>query len=242
MTTFKEGGFSRMIKMNLMKKQVSILPFLVIVFISSTIAQQKHGKYESTIVKFEQEDQKKGYHPEAVLFTGSSSIKMWKSLGEDMSPIPILNRGFGGSTIPEVTHYADRILLPHHPKIIFFYCGENDLANEESKSDLALKSFKKFHEYMKKNLPETKVYFIAIKPSIKRWNYWDKMSQANAKLSKIISKKDNFFFVDTASQMLDENGIVLQDIFIKDNLHMNAKGYAIWTKVIKPIMEEHYNK
>ena len=225
--------------MNLMKKQVFILLFLIAGLITFTFAQQKPGKYESTIVKFEQEDQKNGYHPEAVLFTGSSSIKMWKSLSEDMSPIPVINRGFGGSTIPEVTYYADRILLPHHPKIIVFYCGENDLANEESKSNLAVKSFKKFHEYMKKNLPETKVFFIAIKPSIRRWNYWDKMNEANAKLSKFISKKDNYFYVDTASQMLDEHGIVLQDIFIKDNLHMNAKGYAIWTNVIKPILEEY---
>ncbi|MCK5470736.1 MAG: hypothetical protein KAI99_19570, partial [Cyclobacteriaceae bacterium] len=66
-----------------------------------------------------------------------------------------------------------------------------------------------------------------------------KMNEANAKLSKFISKKDNYFYVDTASQMLDEHGIVLQDIFIKDNLHMNAKGYAIWTNVIKPILEEY---
>ena len=224
-----------------MKKQLFILLILLTGFNTITFAQQKPGRYESTISGFEIEDKANGYNEDIVIFTGSSSIKLWKSLSEDMSPIPVINRGFGGSTIPEVTYYADRILLPHHPKIIVFYCGENDIANNETKSNLPLKSFKKFHEYMQKNLPDTKVFYLAIKPSIKRWNYWDKISDANAKLSKFMSKKDNYFFVDTASLMLDENGVVLQDIFINDNLHMNAKGYAIWTNVIKPILEEHYD-
>jgi lysophospholipase L1-like esterase len=165
---------------------------------------------------------------------------MWKSLENDISPISVLNRGFGGSTIPEVTYYADRIILPHQPKILVFYCGENDLANDDAKSKLALKSFKKFYTYMKKNLPETEVFFIAIKPSVKRWNYWNKMNEANSKIKKFVDRKDNYYFVDTASKMLDENGIVLQDIFIKDNLHMNAKGYEIWTNTLKPILEQHY--
>lgn len=223
-----------------MKKQIFILIFLFIGIANVSFAQIKLDKFESAIIKYEEQDQKNGYQPGAILFTGSSSIRMWKSLTEDMSPMPVINRGFGGSTIPEVTYYADRILLPHHPKIIVFYCGENDLSNDKAKSGLPLKSFKQFHRYMEQNLPETKVFFIAIKPSISRWHYWSKMAEANEKIKKFINSKDNYYFVDTASGMLDKNGKVLQDIFIKDNLHMNAKGYAIWTKVIKPILEEHY--
>jgi lysophospholipase L1-like esterase len=223
-----------------MKKQFFILILLLAGITITGYTQQKLDKFESAILEYEKQDQKNGHQPGAVLFTGSSSIRMWKSLADDMAPIPVLNRGFGGSTIPEVTYYADRILLPHQPKIIVFYCGENDLSNDEAKSDLALKSFKQFHTYMKKNLPETKVFFIAIKPSISRWHYWTKMSEANEKIEKFINRKDNYFFVDTASGMLDENGTVLQDIFIKDNLHMNEKGYDIWTKILKPILEKHY--
>lgn len=223
-----------------MKKQFFILIVLFCWIASIGFAQQKLDKFESAILKYEEQDQKNGYQPESVLFTGSSSIRMWKSLAEDMSPIPVLNRGFGGSTIPEVTYYADRIILPHHPKIIVFYCGENDLSNDEAKSDLALKSFEEFHRFMNDKLPKTKVFFIAIKPSISRWHYWSKMNEANEKIEKFINSKDNYYFVDTASGMLDENGTVLQDIFIKDNLHMNAKGYAIWTKVVKPLLEEYY--
>lgn len=223
-----------------MKKQIIILIFLFIGITNANYAQQILDKFESAIIKYEEQDQQNGYQPGAILFTGSSSIRMWKSLTEDMSPMPVINRGFGGSTIPEVTYYADRIILPHHPKIIVYYCGENDLSNDEAKSELPLKSFKEFYRYMAQNLPDTKVFFIAIKPSIRRWHYWPKMAETNGKIEKFINSKDNYYFVDTASGMLDENGTVLQDIFIKDNLHMNAKGYAIWTKVIKPMLEEHY--
>jgi len=213
---------------------------LLFLFIHVFTYSQNLDKFESSILEFEEEDKINGYQREAIVFTGSSSIRMWKTLAEDLAPIPVVNRGFGGSTIPQVMYYADRIIMPHQPKIIVFYCGENDLSNDESEPELALKSFKKFNKYLKKNLPVTKIFFIAIKPSIRRWNYWPKLNEANKKIEKYINKKDNYYFVDVAAKMLDENGIVLQDIFIKDNLHMNAKGYEIWTNMLKPLLEEHY--
>jgi lysophospholipase L1-like esterase len=203
-----------------------------------SIAQPNPNRFESTIQEFENEDKANGYLPEYVLFTGSSSIRMWKTLEADMAPVPVLNRGFGGSTIPDVLYFADRIILPHHPKTIVFYCGENDLSNDEAEAKLALKRFKEFHKYLKKNLPETQLYFIAIKPSIRRENYWPKLQEANKKLKKFMDGKKNYFFVDVASKMLDENGKVFQDIFLEDNLHMNEKGYKIWTETLKPLLEK----
>ncbi len=224
-------------------KKSRFICFILLLQLFQTVgfAQNDLNRFEEDIAAFEAEDKQNGYQPDAILFTGSSSIRMWKTLAKDMAPIPVLNRGFGGSTIPEVLYYADRIILPHRPKIIVFYCGENDLSNDETKSVLALKSFKKFHTYMEEHLPETKVFFLAIKPSIKRWNYWTKLSDANEKINKYINKIDNYYFIDTASEMLDENGMVLQDIFIEDNLHMNGKGYEIWTNTLKPELEKHYS-
>jgi lysophospholipase L1-like esterase len=223
-------------------KNSSIKIFLfLILFPLLGNAQNKIDRFESAIIEFEKIDQENGYQPESVLFTGSSSIRMWKTLAEDMAPIPVINRGFGGSTIPEVLHYADRIILPHQPKYIVLYCGENDLSNDETKAKEALKSFKAFHKYLQENLQDSRLYFIAIKPSISRKKYWPKLQEANKKISKFISKQDNYFFVDTASRMLDNNGIVLQDIFVDDNLHMNAKGYEIWTNILKPILEKDYS-
>jgi lysophospholipase L1-like esterase len=114
------------------------------------------------------------------------------------------------------------------------------LSNDETKSRLALKSFKLFSKYMEENLPETKVFFLAIKPSIKRWNYWPKLVDANNKIKNFIDKHDLYYYVDTASEMLDEKDVVLQDIFLEDKLHMNAKGYKLWTDKLKPILLEHY--
>jgi len=205
---------------------------------SQLFAQNKLDRYNAEIRKFEVEDSISGIKTGAVLFAGSSSIRMWKTLEADMAPIKVLNRGFGGSTIPEVTHYADRIILPYHPSILVLYCGENDISNDETTSDEVLKRFKEFNKYIRKNLPKTQLYYISMKPSVSRWKYWPKINEANRKIEAFIKKRKKYHYIDTASKMLDDNGIVFQDIFIKDNLHMNEKGYAIWTEVIKPEIEK----
>ena len=220
-----------------------ILFFSAVLFFSLatiTFAQQNLDKFESEIRKFEHIDSITTYDPESILFVGSSSIRRWESLTQDMAPMSVINRGFGGSTIPEVIYYADRIILPFHPKLLVLYCGENDLANDNTKANQAVKSFKQFIAYMKVNLPDTKVFFVSIKPSISRVQYWTKMQEANAKIIKIMERKSNYYFVDVASEMLDHQGVVLQDIFVEDNLHLNAKGYAIWTDLLKPILEKYY--
>lgn len=223
-----------------MKK--AFLPFLILILIIPFFSSaQKLDRFEKEIIKFENEDRRNGVKQNTILFTGSSSIRMWKTLKKDMAPMKVLNRGFGGSKIPEITYYADRIIKPHQPDILVFYCGENDLSNDETKSKDVLKSFKKFSKYMKKNLPDTKVFFIAMKPTIRRWRYWQKLSEGNKKIEKFVNRKYNYYYIDTASKMLDEKNRVMQDIFIKDNLHMNPNGYAIWTEIIRPILEEHYD-
>ncbi len=223
-----------------MKKQRFFLLLILVTLCQAAFSQPKIDRFEKTILEFETEDRAEGYHPEAILFTGSSSIRMWKTLQQDMTPLPAINRGFGGSTIPEVIHYADRIILPHHPKLLVLYCGENDIAHDDVPAKTAVKSFKKFYAWMQDNLPDTKVFFLPLKPSVSRWKYWEKFQKANKKIKKFIEKKDDWYYIDTASAMLDDNGMVKKDIFIKDNLHMNAKGYAIWTKVVKPVLEKYY--
>jgi lysophospholipase L1-like esterase len=221
-------------------KYKQLFPILLLIIFSTISYGQKLDRFETTILQFEEEDAKNGLHPDAVLFTGSSSIKRWETVKADFAPITVLNRGFGGSTIPEVLHYAERIILPHQPKTIVFYCGENDLSNDDAEAELALTSFKKFSEWMSRHLPETKLFFIAIKPSIKRWHYWPKMQQANSMIENYINQNEKFYFVDVASKMLDNKGVVLQDIFVADDLHLNEKGYQIWEDVLKPYLEKHY--
>ncbi len=213
---------------------------LLIMVGGSLVAQVDISRFEKEIRAFEKEDSALGINRHAILFAGSSSIRLWSSLEKDMFPLSVLNRGFGGSTLPELIHYADRIILPYKPDIIVLYCGENDLANDETSADQVYNNFKKFYKYLRKQLPTTRLYYISIKPSVKRWEYWPKFKEANQKIAKFMRRHKRCYYIDTASKMLDENGVVYQDIFVEDKLHMNAKGYAIWTGVLKPALQIAY--
>jgi lysophospholipase L1-like esterase len=203
-------------------------------------AQEKAHRFEDRIQKFEAEDKVNGYDPEVIFFTGSSSIVIWKSLAEDMDPLPVINRGFGGSVIPDVLYFADRYLLPHKPEIMVLYSGDNDLANDHTKAEDVLKSFKELDRYLKKKLPDTRLFFISIKPSESRKKYWLEMSMANKMLDNYMAQDPRLTFIDVASAMIDQDGNIKKDIFLSDRLHMNEKGYVIWKSVIKPYLVEAY--
>jgi lysophospholipase L1-like esterase len=222
-----------------MKKTCYIL-IILLIDLGFVLAQDKEHRFESQIREFEQEDAVNGYNPDAVFFTGSSSIRMWKTLAEDMSPIPVINRGFGGSVIPDVLYFGDRYLLPHKPEIIVLYSGDNDLANDHTKARDVLQSFKDLDAYLKEHLPDTRLFFISIKPSISREKYWPKMKKANKLLRKYMKKDPRLTFMDIASPVIDDAGKIRDDIFLEDNLHLNEKGYAIWTSIVKPYLMEVY--
>ncbi len=217
-------------------KRILILMSIYLVA-SPLFAQDKLNRFDAEIRKFEIEDSVSGIRKDAILFTGSSSIRLWKTLEADMAPLKVLNRGFGGSTLPEVTYYADRIILPYKPNIIVIYCGENDISNDETTADDVVASFVEFQKYLRKKLPNPQLYYISMKPSVSRWKYWPKIKEANLKIEDFMKKRKKCYYIDAASKMLDSNGMVFQDIFVDDNLHMNEKGYAIWTEVIKPELE-----
>jgi lysophospholipase L1-like esterase len=202
--------------------------------------QSPEGRFEAAIRQFEAADAREGYKPEAVLFTGSSSIRMWSGLAEDMKPMPVLNRGFGGSTIPEVLEYADRIIKPHDPKMVVLYCGDNDLANDTTTAQNLLQSFIDFDRWFEKNLPGARLYFISIKPSVKRWHHWEKMHEANHLIADYMQNKQHLRFVDVSTDMLDKKGEVIPSLFIEDGLHLNEKGYRKWAKTLKPTLEQMY--
>ncbi len=176
------------------------------------------------------------------LFVGSSSIRFWESLQQDMQPVPVLNRGFGGSTIPEVLYYFDQLVLPYHPKVIVLYAGENDLATEGVgiTPKQVKETFEVFVNTVRAKLPEAeKIYYIAVKPSVARWSLWPRMQQANQLIRDYASQQAEVVFVDVAAAMM-EGDEVKQDIFVEDNLHMNSKGYALWTGLLRPMLLEDF--
>ncbi len=197
--------------------------------------QAQLTRFEEEIKKFEVADKVHFPPKEAILFTGSSSIRMWKSLAGDMAPLPVINRGFGGSTIPEVIYYADRIVFPYEPKIIVFYCGENDI-QEQTLPQIVFQNFKKFVGMVEERLPETKIVYLSMKPSLNRFEKWRVFQTGNRMIEKFAESREEVHYLDVSEIMLSENQKPDSTIFIPDGLHMNPKGYQRWTQLLKPVL------
>ena len=175
----------------------------------------------------------------AILFIGSSSIAMWKSLEKDMHPFQVINRGFGGAHIAHVNNYLKEIVLPYRPKGIVFFCGSNDIYALKSPKEV-FQDFLYFFQFIKSNLPSTKVFVIGLKPSIARDHQKEKQIKWNESVSALATQDNNLFLIDVRSVMLLENGKANPELFIEDGLHMNSKGYELWTKLVRLYLESNF--
>ncbi|MDB5202699.1 MAG: hypothetical protein JWQ27_2108 [Ferruginibacter sp.] len=174
-----------------------------------------------------------GQHP--IVFAGSSSFRMWKNLAADFPGLPVINRGFGGSTLPDMIRYADDLILKYLPKQVVIYCGENDIAATPASSpEKVLKDFKTLYGMIRQQLPYASIVYVSIKPSPSRAKLQADMIAANNGIKKFLKKKKRTVFVDVYQPMLNSDGTMRNDLYIGDNLHMNAKGYAIWQALIAP--------
>ena len=193
--------------------------------------------WEPKILEFEQADRETPPEPGAIVFTGSSSIVMWSTLAEDMAPMRVLNRGFGGSQIDHVNHYAKRIVVPYEPSAVVLYAGDNDLASGSDKTpSVVFEDFRRFVEIVHAAKPGTPVYFLAIKPSLSRWDRWGLMREANALIAAFAEKTEAVEYVDVATPMLGDDGEPRPDLFVMDGLHMNEAGYRLWTSIVRPVL------
>lgn len=200
----------------------------------------KVDRFEDEIKKFEAADQAQMPANGGVLFVGSSSFRMWNTVAEDFAPLPVINRGFGGSTTPEVMHYAQRIVYKYQPSVIVYYCGENDMASD-TPPQVAFQNFKKFIGETEKNLPNTTVVVLSAKPSPSRWALWKDFQQFNSMVEQFAQNRPNLRYVNVGQELLGANGEPDPSLFVEDKLHLNASGYAKWTAVLKPIVTEIYN-
>ena len=196
--------------------------------------------FEDQVNEFLEEDKINSPKKGSILFIGSSSIVYWKTLKEDMSPLKILNRGFGGAHISHVNYHLKEIVLPYEPLGIVFFCGTNDLASLKT-PEKVFKDFLIFFNSIKKNLPDTKVFVIGVKPSTARYHLRNKELYLNRLTSDLSIKEDNLFFIDVWEAMLKE-GKANPDLFVEDGLHINQKGYEIWKNKVKPLLMEHFAK
>jgi lysophospholipase L1-like esterase len=194
-------------------------------------------KWEKDIAAFEAADKKAPPPANGILFIGSSSMRMWKTLAADFPDLPVFNRGFGGSQIEDVNRYIDRIVLPYQPKTIVFYAGGNDLSAKKTPQRV-LSDWQTFATQVRKALPAARLFYIAIRPSVKRAALQDIEAKTNALIRADIEARNNMHFVDTTAALSNSEGKARPELLIADGLHMNADGYAIWTKVLTPLLKQ----
>lgn len=181
---------------------------------------------------------KDGEHPppqHGVLFVGSSSIRMWTTLPRDFPGVPVINRGFGGSAIADSTYYADRIIVPYHPRLIVLYAGDNDIDEGDTPAQV-LDEFKAFVARARRSLPGVAIAYISIKPSLARSAEWPRMREANREIENWARTQRRITYVDVATKMLGANGKSRPELFREDGLHMSRVGYAIWIEALKPVL------
>ncbi|BBO30420.1 SGNH/GDSL hydrolase family protein [Lacipirellula parvula] len=192
--------------------------------------------WADAIAKFEEEDKKMPPPKQGVLFLGSSSIRLW-DVKKSFPDMLTVNRGFGGSQICDSTHYADRIVNIHEPRVVVFYAGDNDIAGGKSPEQVR-NDFHDFVEKVRGPQPDLPIIFLAIKPSIARWKLADKIKEANQLIKDDLEELGNITYVDVWPGMLDEKGEPRKELFADDGLHMNEKGYEVWTELVTPLVEK----
>jgi lysophospholipase L1-like esterase len=194
-------------------------------------------RWEAQVEAFEKQDAEKPQPDGVIVFVGSSTIRMWKGVSDDFKPLNVIGRGIGGCIIPDTTHYAERLVLKYKPSQVVFYAGDND-TNMGRKAPQVLADFQAFCAKIHEARPGTPIHFMAIKPSPSRARIWDEVQRCNAAVREWAEKQPCVTYLDTAAPMLDAQGKVREDIFLKDMLHLNAEGYKLYVPIIKAALEK----
>ncbi|MEO6960500.1 MAG: GDSL-type esterase/lipase family protein, partial [Puia sp.] len=195
--------------------------------------------FSDEIHEFKKQDSIRFPPKNAILFVGSSSFRFWQDVSNYFPGYTIINRGFGGSSLPDVIRYADDIIFPYQPKQIVIYCGENDLAGSDTVTgNTVFERFKTLFELIRSRLPGEDIVFVSLKPSPSRENLLKKMEEANLLIKTYLSIQTHAHFVDVYHKMLNADGSLRKDLYRDDMLHMTPKGYAIWQKEIAPYLSK----
>lgn len=216
-----------------MKNSWTMKWFLLTVFLFGVaqLSAQDPKRFQKEIEIIEAKENCFSPDKNLLLFTGSSSVRMWKDMQSAFPGYHVINNGFGGSHFSDLIYYYDKVIAPYQPDVLFIYEGDNDIAsNKKPKS--VLKEAKQLISMIRSDLPETKIVLISPKPSLARWELKEEYKKLNSLLEKLARNTKGVEFADVWEAMVDEDGNVYSDIFVDDNLHLNEKGYAIWEKVM----------
>ncbi|MCB1277439.1 GDSL-type esterase/lipase family protein [Prosthecobacter sp.] len=192
-------------------------------------------RWQKEIFAFAAQDAKKAPPSNPIIFTGSSSIRRWNSLADDFPGLPVMNHGFGGSEVFDAFNYADLLVIKYHPRQVVMYSGSNDIGAGKTPQRV-LADIKAFVAKVHAALPDCRISYISNAPNPKRWSLVDKMRELNRLAEEFCKTDKRLEYINTHDDMLGADGKPLPDIFVSDQLHMNPKGYTIWTKIIAPYL------
>jgi lysophospholipase L1-like esterase len=231
------------IKINQMKKSTSLVLSIVFLLALSGAAinplqAQQTPPFYNEIQAFKKQDSLHQPPKNAILFTGSSSFRLWTHVQDSFPGHTILNRAFGGATLPDVIRYAHDVIIPYKPKQVVIYCGDNDLATQDTtiNGDSVTARFITLFNSIRSKLPNTSIVYVAIKPSPSRQHLLPKVELANRQIKDFLKQKKKTAFVDVYHKMLNADGTPRKELFKEDMLHMNAQGYTIWTAALRPYL------
>jgi lysophospholipase L1-like esterase len=212
-------------------KKLTVLGLLFIVFMT---AKAQEAPFYKDIQRFKKQDSVKFPPKNAILLIGSSTFTKWTDVQSYFPNHVIINRGFGGSSLPNVIHYVADIVYPYAPRQVVIYCGENDFTGAGVTPQIVVDRVKTLFELIRSKYPKVEISYISIKPSPSRLKYVPMMKEANSQIAAMIKGMRRTHFINTADAMYNADGSIMQDIFLSDKLVMNAKGYAIWKKIMEP--------
>jgi len=218
--------------------QLAALALLLFVGGSANAEVRGPEQWQAEITSLVAGDASQAPPQHAVLFVGSSSIRLWTTLAEDFPGVPAINRGFGGSAIADSTYYADRIVVPYHPKLIVMYAGDNDVAEGHTTRQV-IDDFSAFVARVRRDLPDAAIAYLSIKPSVARAALWPQMRAANDGIALWTRTQKDVTFVDVTARMLDAQGKPRPELLREDGLHMRPAGYRIWIDALGPVLAQH---
>ena len=206
---------------------VSLVPLVV-------EAQTGPGQWESAIAAFEAADKASPPPKGEIVFVGSSTIRLW-DVAHSFPDLKILNRGFGGSELADTVRYADRIVIPYEPRLVVVYAGDNDISSGVLAEQVAVE-FERFVRKVHAKLPQTRILYIAVKPSLLRWTQVYRMRSANEIIRAFCERDDRLAFLDFDNVMLGWDEKPRPELFVADGLHLSVEGYRIWSAIIRPYL------
>jgi len=216
---------------------LTLVAFVIVASFRLSAAETNHNfaQWESEIKAFEASDHANPPPKHCLLFTGSSTIRKWTTLAKDFPGQPVVNRGVGGSEVVDITHFANRIVFPYEPRMIFFRSGGNDIADGKTPEQV-FADFKEFVTVMHERLPNTDIVFISWNATPLRWAQHAQEETYNRMVRDYSGKVSHLVYCDANGFELDKDGKPRPELFEKDRLHFNAAGYKLLAERVRPFL------